>query len=161
MKRLFQRGLLLTALLLGLAFHLTAQSTQMTIYLNNGEEKSYLMTPSDRVYFEDNETLVVEFTVTMRSDRYNLADIRKITCAETVGVTETSETTPFLSPNPVHDAFTLRNLNGEETIQIYALDGRLMKSLEVTSEQRIDISDLPIGIYLVKAGDQTLKMIKL
>ena len=161
MKRLFQRGLLLTALLLGLAFHLTAQSTQMTIYLNNGEEKNYLMTPSDRVYFEDNETLVVEFTVTMRSDRYNLADIRKITCAETVGVTETSGTTPFLSPNPVHDAFTLRNLNGEETIQIYALDGRLIKSMEVTSEQRIEISDLPIGIYLVKAGDQTLKMIKL
>ena len=89
----------------------------MTIYLNDGAERTYFMTPSDRVYFEDNEVLVVETTVTMRSDRYNLADIRKITCAVTVGVTETSGTTPFLSPNPVHDAFTLRNLNGEETIQ--------------------------------------------
>ena len=161
MKRLFQCGLLLTALIFGLAFHLTAQSTQMTIYLNDGAERTYFMTPSDRVYFEDNEVLVVETTVTMRSDRYNLADIRKITCAEAVGVTEASGTSPFLSPNPVHDTFILRNLNGEETVRIYALDGRLMKSMEVTSEQHIDISDLPFGLYLVKTEHQTLKMIKL
>lgn len=119
------------------------------------------MTPSDRVYFEDNEILVVETTVTMRSDRYNLADIRKITCAEAVGVTEASGTSPILSPNPVHNAFLLHNLNGKEAVQIYALDGRLMKSVEVTSEQRIDISDLPIGLYHVKTERQTLKMIKL
>ena len=161
MKRLFQCGLLLAALIFGLAFHLTAQSTQMTIYLNDGAERTYFMTPSDRVYFEDNEVLVVETTVTMRSDRYNLADIRKITCAEAVGVQEDSGTSPFLSPNPVHDTFILRNLNGEETVRIYALDGRLMKSMEVTSEQHIDISDLPIGLYLVKTEHQTLKMIKL
>ena len=161
MKRLFQCGSLLVALIFGLAFHLTAQSTHMTIYLNDGNERSYFMTPSDRVYFEDNEVLVVETTVTMRSDRYNLADIRKITCAEAVGVTEASETSPILSPNPVHDAFILHNLNGEETVRIYALDGRLMKSMEVTSEQRIDISELPIGLYLVKTERQTLKMIKL
>lgn len=161
MKHILQRGLLLMALVLGLAIHLTAQSTQMTIYLNNGDEKTYLMSPIDRVYFEDNEVLVVETTVTMRSDRYNLADIRKITCAETVGVTEASGTSPGLSPNPVHDVFMLRNLNGEETIQIYALDGRLLKSVEVTSEQPIDISELPIGLYLVKTEHQTLKMIKL
>ena len=133
----------------------------MTIYLNDGNERSYFMTPSDRVYFEDNEILVVETTVTMRSDRYNLADIRKIICAEAVGVTEASGTSPILSPNPVHDAFILRNLDGEETVRIYALDGRLMKSMEVTSEQHIDISDLPIGLYLVKTERQTLKMIKL
>lgn len=161
MKRLFQCGLLLAALIFGLAFHLTAQSSQMTIYLNDGAERTYFMTPSDRVYFEDNEILVVETTVTMRSDRYNLADIRKITCAEAVGITEASGTSPILSPNPVHNAFLLHNLNGKETVHIYALDGRLMKSVEVTSEQRIDISDLPIGLYLVKTERQTLKMIKL
>lgn len=161
MKSILQHGLLLMALILGLGFHLTAQSTQMTIYLNDGAERTYFMTPSDRVYFEDNEILVVETTVTTRSDRYNLADIRKITCAETVGVTEASGTSPILSPNPVHDDFMLHNLNGEEAIRIYALDGRLMKSMEVTSEQLVDISDLPIGLYFVKTSSQTLKMIKL
>ena len=119
------------------------------------------MTPSDRVYFEDNEILVVEITVNTKSDRYNLADIRKITCAETEGIVEASGNRVCLSPNPVHDVVMLSNLNGNETIQIFALDGRLMKSVEALEGQLIDISELPIGLYLVKTEHQTLKMIKL
>ena len=161
MKRLFQRGLLLIALTLGLVFHLAAQSTQMTIHLNDGTERTYFMTESDRVYFEDNETLVIEFSVNAKSERYNLADIRKITCTESEGVNEETASSVFLSPNPTHNAFMLNNLNGKETIRIYALDGRLVKSLEAVGNQMVDISDLPIGLYLVKTESQTLKMIKL
>ena len=161
MKQLIQRGLLLAALTLGMAFHLVAQSTQMTIFMNDGSERSYIMTESDRVYFENNETLVVEITVNAKSDRYNLADIRKITCAETEGVSEASGTEVYLSPNPVHNTVMLRNLNGKETILIYTLDGRMVMSVEASENQLIDISALPIGLYLVKTEHQTLKMIKL
>ena len=164
MKSIFKRGLLLFALFFGLAFHLAAQSTKMTIHLNDGTERIYFMNESDRVYFEDNETLVVEIAVygkDVRSDRFNLADIRKITCQETEGVSETSNASVFLSPNPTHDAFMLHNLNGRQSVNIYALDGRLVKSAEVSENQLVDISDLPIGLYLVKTESQTLKMIKL
>ena len=160
MKSIFKRGLLLLAFILGLAFHLAAQSTQMTIHFNDGTERSYYMSENDRVYFEDNETLVVELAPT-KSDRFNLADIRKITCAETESVSEVSNTSVQLFPNPSHDAFLLRNLNEHQTVDIYALDGRIMKSFETTGDQWIDISDLPIGLYLVKTERQTLKMIKL
>lgn len=164
MKRLIQHGLLLAALTLGPALHLTAQSTQMTVHLNNGSEHTYFMCETDRVYFEGNEALVVEIAAygkDILSDRYNLADIRKITCAETEGVAETSETKLSLSPNPVHDSFMLRNLNGKEAIRIYALDGKLVKSVEASESQLIDIADLPWGVYLVKTERQTLKIIKL
>ena len=164
MKKLFRRGLLLAVLTIGLAFHLTAQTTHMTIYMNNGDETTYNMTEDDRVYFEDNETLVVEIAYygkASRSDRFKLADIRKITCTETEGVSEASETPLWISPNPVHEAFILRNLNGKENLHIYSLDGKLLKSVEASENQMIDISDLPIGIYLVKTERQTLKMIKL
>ena len=161
MKHILQRGLLLAALTIGMAFHLMAQATQLTIYLNNGEEKSYSMTESDRVYFEDNETLVVEIMAYAKSDLYNLADIRKITCAETENVIEKTDSSVFLSPNPVHDVFMLRNLSSKETIHIYALDGRMVMSVEASENQLIDISSLPIGLYLVKTKSQTLKMIKL
>ena len=164
MKHIFQRGLLLAAFILGLVFHLAAQSTQMTIHLNDGTERSYFMAERDRVYFEDNETLVVEVAVydkSVRSDRFNLADIRKVTCTETEGISETLNNSVYLSPNPSHDAFILHYLNGKETIQIYALDGRLVKTAEVTGDQPVDISDLPNGLYLVKTESCTLKMIKL
>ena len=156
--------MLLAAFILGLVFHLVAQSTQMTIHLNDGTERSYFMAESDRAYFEDNETLVIEiaaYSKGVRSDRFNLADIRKITCTETEGLLEEANTPLWISPNPTHDAFILHNINGKETIQIYALDGRLVKSAEVTGDQLVDISDLPNGLYLVKTELCTLRMIKL
>ena len=164
MKQIFQRGLLLVAFILGLVFPLAAQSTQMTIHLNDGTERSYFMTESDRAYFEDNETFVVEIAAYgkgVRSDRFSLADIRKITCTETEGLSEETNTPLWISPNPTHDAFKLHNLNGKETIRIYALDGRLVKSEEVVRDQLVDISNLPAGLYLVKTESCTLKMIKL
>ena len=163
MKHFFKRGLLLMALTLGLVFHLTAQSTLMTVHMNDGTERSYQMTENDRVYFENDETLVVEIALykAVRSDRFSLADIRKITCQEVEGVSEDSYTSVCLVPNPVHDAFMLRNLNGKESIRIYGLDGRMVISIEAYDNQLIDISDLPVGLYLVKTEHQTLKMIKL
>lgn len=161
MKRFFQRGLLLATFVIGLAFHLAAQSTQMTIYMNDGTERTYYMNENDRVYFEDNEHLVVEIAINAKAERFNLADIRKITCSETEGISEASDESVFLSPNPVHDAVIIHNLNRRQNIRIYALDGRLVKSLETNENQLIDISDLPIGLYMVKTESQTLKMIKL
>ena len=164
MKNIFKRGLLLLVFTIGLTFHLEAQSTQMTIHLNDGTERTYFMNESDRVYFEDNETLVVELAVygkDVRSDRFNLADIRKITCQETEGVSEEAGDAIYLSPNPSHNAFMLHNFDGRQSVNIYALDGRLVKSTEAIEGQLIDISDFPIGLYLVKTESCTLKMIKL
>ena len=161
MKHIFQRGLLLVALTIGLFFHLAAQSTQMTIHFNDGTERTYYMSEDDRVYFEDNEALVVEIAPTAKSERFNLADIRKITCSETEGVSEETSTPIWLSPNPVHDFVILHNLSDRQSVSIYALDGRVLKSLEATEDQRIDISDLPVGLYLVKTQSCILKMIKL
>ena len=160
MKRIIQYGFLLAVFTLGLLFNLEAQSTQMAIYMNDGTERIYYMTEGDRVYFEDNETLIVELAPT-KSDRFNLADIRKITCTEMEGVSEASDAAVQLFPNPSHDAFLLRNLIERQTVSIYRLDGRIVKSFETAGDQWIDISDLPIGLYLVKTERQTLKMIKL
>ena len=161
MKPLFQRGLLLAALMLGLILPLAAQSTLMTIHMNDGTQHQYYMSEYDRVYFEDNEALVVEMAPTTKSDRYNLAEIRKITCSEVEGMIEETDDSVQLSPNPSHDAFMLHNLAGRQRIDIYALDGRLVKSVEAVGDQVIDIADLPIGLYLVKTVSSTHKMIKL
>ena len=76
MRQLFQRGLLLVTLLLGFVFSITAQSTQMIVTLNDGTEKSFTMAENDRVYFENNTSLIVEQGTA--TDVIPLADIRKI-----------------------------------------------------------------------------------
>ena len=161
MKRLFHRGLLLTAFIFGLFFRMAAQSTQIVVFLNDGSEQNYTLTEADHLYFEDNTKLVIEQGAYKNTVTIPLADIRKITCAETVGTNENADLALDIFPNPVHDVLTFRNLQGKQTISIYALDGRLIKSFEAFGNQFIDISALPVGLYLVKTQTQTLKMIKL
>ena len=161
MKQASHRGLLLAAFVFGLFFRMTAQSIQIVVFLNDGTEQTYNLSEADRLYFEDNTKLVIEEGLTKSPVTIPLADIRKITCSETEGTTENPDLDLGIFPNPVHDVLTFRNLQGKQSISLYALDGRLIKSFEAYGNQAVDVSDLPMGLYLVKTQTRTLKMIKL
>lgn len=143
---------------------MTAQSTyvHVTITLNDGTEATYDMQSTSYMYFEEGMKLVI----TEGSDgtnvvSYPLADIRKITCEELVGTIENTSADVSLYPNPVHDMLHFRNITGQHIANIYALDGRLIKSFQITGSQSVDISDLPSGMYLVNVSSSTFKMMKL
>ncbi|MCR5660258.1 MAG: T9SS type A sorting domain-containing protein [Bacteroidales bacterium] len=161
MKQLLKHGLLLLVFAMGLCIHGTAQSTQMIVSMINGTTQTYSMDGDARIYFEDNTFLVIESTVAKDIVKIRMEDIRKITCEETVGQAEHHLSEVSLMPNPTHDVMVLRNLDGPQTISIYAIDGRLIRSFEAMGDQPIDVSDMSIGLYLVKTPSCTLKMIKL
>ncbi len=161
MKRLINRGLLLLALIMGMAFSMEAQSTQVIVTLNDGSQQTYSMKETDRMYFENNEKLIIEQLDSKSITALALADVRKLTCHETEGTSDNASASLSLFPNPMHDVMQLRNLKGRQTVSIYALDGRLMRSFEAEANQVIDISDLAAGLYLVRTQSSTLKMIKL
>ena len=163
MKHYLKHAFMLFALAMGLSALSYAQSTDVLLVVktNDGQEISHEMSSESRFYFEDNAYLVIEDMVGNRAiARYALADIQKITCQETTGTSETDEVMAVY-PNPVHDSMVLLHFEGAQTINIYAVDGRLMRSAVVSRGQAIDVSDFPAGLYLVKTQQQTLKMIKL
>ena len=156
--------MLFAALLLGIILHLSAQSTyvHVTIYLNDGTEATYDMQNSSYMYFEESVKLVItESTDGLSTVSYPLADIRKITCEEFVGTLENATIDVSLYPNPVRDVLHFRNVIGQRTVNIYAIDGQKVKSFQISGSQSIDISDLPSGMYLVNDSHNTFKMIKL
>jgi hypothetical protein len=65
-------------------------------------------------------------------------------------------------PNPAEDFlnFDFENINEDENLNIYSADGKLIKSLNSSSANQIDISDLSAGLYFVKYQNQTIKLIK-
>ena len=128
--------------------------------MNDGQEITHEMTSTSRLSFEDNTYLVIEDNGILVA-KYALADIRKITCSEVEGLSDVEEDALSIYPNPVHDIMVLRHLESTQMVSIYAVDGRLMRSMEVGSGQGIDVSEFPAGLYLVKTQQQTLKMIKL
>lgn len=68
-----------------------------------------------------------------------------------------------LKPNPSHDYVTIETNDMEKVteIKIFDLLGNVKKNL-ITSNlnELIDISELENGIYILKVGDETMKLIK-
>ena len=161
MKQFLKHLFMFFALATGLSAYAQSTDVLLVVKMHDGQEISHEMSSESRFYFDDNTYLVIEDMVGNRAiARYALADIQKITCQETAGTSEAEETIAVY-PNPVHDSMVLLHFDGTQTINIYAVDGRLMRSTVVSTGQAIDVSDFPAGLYLVKTQQRTLKMIKL
>ena len=148
----------------GMMAGMTAQTTyvRVTITMNDGTEATYDMQSNSYMYFEESVKLVITESVDgMNTVTYPLADIRKITCEELEGTPDNTTIDVAIYPNPVYDVLHFRNVNGKRNVNIYAIDGRLMKSFLLIGDQNVDISDLPKGLYLVNVSYNTYKMLKL
>lgn len=161
MKRFIRLGLLLIAMVTGFCTQLSAQSALMSVFMNDGTVQTFIMEENDQVYFSDNTYLVIEQVSVSNVTNISLAEIRKITCEETMDVPENQVPSVSILPNPVHDVMTLRNLKGSQKVQIYSIHGQLVKSFEANGDQDVDVSSLPVGLYLVRTQSCILKMIKL
>jgi len=104
---------------------------------------------------------------------YNYDRVASARWMPVVGIVETQHATSLqIVPNPANHTIELRITNyelGINQIEFYNIFGQLIKSVPFTgcrdvarnvSTQTINISDLYPGIYMVKAGDKTIKFIK-
>lgn len=64
-----------------------------------------------------------------------------------------------LYPNPTSDGFYIKGLEGEVTLTITNLDGKLLLTRQIIGNEKISIKMLPKGLYLVKltTGKATIK----
>ena len=65
-----------------------------------------------------------------------------------------------LYPNPISNGFVIRVGEQKSLLSIYDLSGNLVLSEQITGKSYIDITSLPVGIYLVKANGMVGKLIK-
>lgn len=86
--------------------------------------------------------------------------IAEIDFSKPNGVTQEPENLNLsISPNPAGDFIHISNINYGENIEIYNLLG--IKQFGTNYKGQIDISNLPIGVYYLKVGNQTAKFVKL
>jgi len=67
-------------------------------------------------------------------------------------------------PNPVTDILKIKRLKkGVKKINIYNINGQLMKTIEVFNETTIDVSNFPKGVYFIQSpldNNKSIKFIK-
>lgn len=68
-----------------------------------------------------------------------------------------------LFPNPASENLTIsfsNNKRMETGIEIYDSTGNIIMEMEITTPQKIDISDLPSGLYIIRSTRSYLKPVK-
>jgi hypothetical protein len=66
-----------------------------------------------------------------------------------------------LYPNPANSVVTLQAPMTITDVKIFTVDGQLMKEFEADDTKvKINVSDLPTGVYIVHAAGATTRMIK-
>lgn len=157
------KAILLLLLLAGFSLFGNAQTANVTLVVTttSGTEHSYQLTEEGQLLFENNGDVLTILDGAGITASFQLADIRKLVCAEITGVDENNDSKPLLIPNTSRDHFIISNLQNSCEARLYALDGRLMKSFTATDGMIVDISDLAPGMYLLHIDGQTLKMMKL
>jgi hypothetical protein len=65
-----------------------------------------------------------------------------------LGIQEVSKSTIQIFPNPVSDFIQISGISDGQIIQIYNIDGRLIKS--ETFAPKVNVSQLTPGVYILK-----------
>jgi alpha-tubulin suppressor-like RCC1 family protein len=87
----------------------------------------------------------------------------QVTCTDALAVNDiASQNKVALYPNPAKDIVTLQSAKAISEVKIYSVTGSIVKYISKVSDNKINVSDLPAGVYIVKINDsaESVKLIK-
>jgi hypothetical protein len=156
MKRLQLLLLMLLALPIGM---LADSQNTLVVKLKNGAETTFFLKDKPNVTFEGTDLKVVSNKETVT---FALSDVLRFTYVkkDASGIDET-----VVDPTEVSydgSVLVISQLKQGASVDIYSLDGKLVRQLKAyrSGTYRLSLSELPTGLYLVKADNITYKIMK-
>ena len=146
-----------TGRLLAQSWDSTAKITQVLVWNSDSTYTVYKCTDHPSVAV--NETNLV-ITVNGTDVLFPANEVRKFTFAED-GQTAIEDVTTQGTYEITQDAITVDNLKDGIVMTIYDTNGRLIaQSKSANGTVSVNISNLPNGVYIVKAGNTNFKFLK-
>lgn len=131
----------------------------LIIQMKNGSENTFFLKDKPKVTFEG---VNLKVSATTGDVSYALADVLRFTYAKKspTGISEQVEDRTGVAFEG--DVLVISQLKANAVASIYTLDGKLIRQLrpQRTGTYRINLSELPSGLYLVKADNVTYKITK-
>lgn len=153
--------LILTALLSLLPSMTWAQTGKqhLVVWQKNGEKVRYDLAELPETSFEDGWLIITTSKTTVE---YQLANILRYTYEGVNTAVELLPNERSVSVNQEGDAITFQNLKAGTTVSIYTANGTLVEQQTATEglPLTLSVSQRPAGVYLVKAGSQTIKLLR-
>lgn len=157
MKKIF---ISLLAILFAVAVHAQSATQHLVVWQKSGEKVYYDIAKQPETTFK-NGYLVIKCT-NQSAVYYQLSNILRYTYEGVNTAIDLMPNERSVSISHEGDAVTITNLPEGSAIQVYAANGVLLETLKAQSGQplTLSVSQRPSGVYLVKCGSETIKLMK-
>jgi hypothetical protein len=157
MKRLLKTFLLLA--LLSVAAESYAQSPRLVVWQKGGDKVYFELADLPETTFEGN-LLVIRTSKTTVD--YQLDNILRYTYENVPDNIELLPNERLVKVNSNGDVVTVQGMREGATARLYGADGMLLEERTSTGNRPVSFSirNRPSGVYVVKAGSETVKMMK-
>ena len=133
---------------------------RLVVWQKSGDKVYYELADQPETTFEDGLLVISTKKTTIE---YQLGDILRYTY-EGAGTSDIDllATEHSVSISKEGDSVTLRNLREGSTVSLYAANGILVEQFTAHDGQPLTVSlgTRPAGLYILKAGSETIKMMK-
>lgn len=95
-------------------------------------------------------------------DLYEVKKISFIEGSPTTNIDDFSSNSIIVFPNPAQDVLFINGLNSCDVVRLFDLNGNLISITNADSNGHLQmqVSELPIGVYLLQVGIEIMKFIK-
>lgn len=154
--------LLLTLLLAQPAAMLADQLNTLVVLTKDNVQHQFVIAETKPEVTFEGANLKVTCAKTAASATFALKDVLRFTYATSdgSGIDELADDPAAVSFDD--GMLVISQLKANATVGIYNTDGRLVQQLKArrSGTYRLSLSQLPTGVYVVKAGDTTYKIMK-
>lgn len=154
-----QRLLLLAILATWVVSMHAEQVSTLIVTTKSGSETAFFLKDKPQVKFEGTDLKV---SSTAGDATFPLADVLRFTYAmrDASGISETYA--PKTGVQFKDNVLVISQIRQGSFVGVYSLDGKLLRQLTPhhSGTFRLNLSDLPSGLYLVKAANTTYKITK-
>lgn len=137
--------------------------TNIIVSLLNGNEYVNELSKATRITFANDSISIRSSLEVDNSMMFSLANVSKLFFAENTvtRVKDVEDCSILMCPNPVYDYFTLKGIQGENSLSIYSIMGTEMLRKQYKSGEYVDVSWLKPGSYIIRVGNCLGKFTKM
>ena len=159
-----KQRLLLLSFLMAFVIGMRAADKQNTLFvLTKGNVlHQFVLADKPKVTFEGTNLKVTCENNASASYTFNLSDVIRFAYDEKSATGIDEVVAKPIDVTQEGDVLVVSQLKAGATVSVFALDGKLVRQLKPqrSGTYRLNLSELPSGLYLVKAGNTTYKITK-
>ena len=159
-----KQRLLLLSFLMACVIGVRAADKQNTLFvLTKGNVlHQFVLADKPKVTFEGTNLKVTCENNASASYTFNLSDVIRFAYDEKSATGIDVVAVKPIDVSQEGDVLVVSQLKAGATVSVFALDGKLVRQLKPqrSGTYRLNLSELPSGLYLVKAGNTTYKITK-